>query len=153
MTTTHNYSRTNELKAPLYYTFSILVGQPIAQPLPNCDACRLAFWSLLNQYKVDFYFAGHIHWMELLYPLDSAGNVVARDFITGDGVIHVTDGAGAAPSGFETPKTIDVERQAWLFSGYGFHQLLIQNSSHATLNFIDSATVTIIKSFDVIRRR
>jgi hypothetical protein len=89
--------------------------------------------------------------MELLYPLDAAGNVVARNFTNADGLIHVTDGAGGAPSGAETIRTLDTERQAWFFGGYGFHQLLIEDSSHATLNFIDSSTATIIKSVDVVR--
>ena len=89
--------------------------------------------------------------MELLYPLDGDGNVVARDFNNVDGTIHVTDGAGAAPSGAETIGKLDSERQAWFFSGYGFHQLLVKDSSHATLNFVDSKSNTVIKSVDIVR--
>lgn len=131
--------------------YVILVGQPLNQPTGTCESCRLAFLPLLNQYKVDFYFTGHVHWMELLYPLDSAGNVVNKHFNDVDGVIHVTDGAGGPPPGYESIATLDAERQAWFFAGYGFHQLSIQDSSHATLTFIDSSTNTIIKSVDVVR--
>jgi hypothetical protein len=131
--------------------YLFLAGQPLIPPSGNCDACRAAFLPLLDQYKVDFYFSGHIHWMELLYPLDGSGNVVAKDFNNANGIIHVTDGAGAAPTGAETVETVDVERQAWFFGGYGFHQLLIKDSSHATLNFVDSSTDSVIKSVDVIR--
>ncbi len=131
--------------------YLLSAGYPLIEPSGNCETCQAAFSPLLNQYKVDFYFAGHVHWMELLYPLDAAGNVVAKNFNDVDGVIHVTDGAGAAPSGAETPDTVDEDRQAWFFGGYGFHQLLIKDSSHATLNFIDSSTATVIKSVDVVR--
>jgi hypothetical protein len=129
----------------------LLAGYPLITPSANCATCQAAFLPLLNQYKVDFYFSGHVHWMELLYPLDAAGNVVAKNFNNVDGVIHLTDGAGAAPSGAETIDTIDTERQAWFFGGYGFHQLLIEDSSHATLNFIDSSTATVINSVDITR--
>lgn len=127
------------------------MGQPLKETSANCVSCRQAFLPLLYQYKVDFYFTGHVHWMELLYPLDSAGNVVDRHFNNVNGVIHVTDGAGGPPPGFETIQTIDAERQAWFFNGYGFHQLIIEDSSHATLSFIDSSTSTVVKSIDVFR--
>jgi len=131
------------------YLFS--AGYPIINPSDNCETCQAAFVPLLNQYKVDFYFTGHVHWMELLYPLDAAGNVVAQHFNNVDGVIHVTDGAGGAPTGAETIDTVDTARQAWFFSGFGFHQLLIKDSSHATLNFIGTSTATVIKSVDIVR--
>ncbi|UJR16660.1 hypothetical protein I4U23_003560 [Adineta vaga] len=130
-----------------------IVGHAIIPPSDNCRSCELAFMPLLSQYKVDFYFAGHLHWMELLYPLDASGNIVTRNFTSGDGLIHVTDGAGAAPTSTEKIKTNDTERQAWICNGYGFHQLLIQDSSHAILNFIDSSTTTVIKSVDIVRKR
>ena len=89
--------------------------------------------------------------MELLYPMNGTGDVVARDFNNADGVIHVADGAGAAPSGAEKIDKLDTERQAWFFGGYGFHRLLVKNSSHATLEFVDSSIQDVIKSVDVIR--
>ena len=105
----------------------------------------------MAQYKVDFYFTAHVHWMELLYPLNAAGQVVAKSFNNVDGIIHVTDGAGGAPAGAETIDIVDAARQAWFFSGYGFHQLVVKDPSHATLNFIDSSTQKVIKSVDVVR--
>lgn len=89
--------------------------------------------------------------MELLYPLNAAGQVVARNFNNADGVIHVTDGAGAAPSGTETLDKPDTDRQAWFFQGYGFHRMLVKDSSHVTLEFIDSSTKNVIKSVDIVR--
>lgn len=89
--------------------------------------------------------------MELLYPMDAAGNVVAKHFNNVDGVIHLADGAGAAPSGAESIDKLDAERQAWFFGGYGFHRLLVKDSSHATLEFIDSSTKNVIKTVDVLR--
>ena len=121
------------------------------KPSDNCESCRTAFVPLLNKYKVDMYFTGHVHWMELLYPLNADGNVVATNFNNVDGLIHVTDGAGGAPSGLVTINVTDVTQQAWFFDGYGFHQLMIKDPSHATLNFIDSSTATVIKSVDITR--
>lgn len=126
-------------------------GQPILKPSGTCATCRAAFLPILAQYKVDFFFAGHLHYMELLYPLDAAGNVVAKHFNNVDGIIHLINGAGGAPTGPETLDMVDEERQAWFFGGYGFHKLAVANSSHATLHFIDSSTATIIKSIDVVR--
>ncbi|CAF1076741.1 unnamed protein product [Adineta ricciae] len=79
------------------------------------------------------------------HSLDNAGNIVAKDFKNVDGLIHVTDGAGAAPSGAEKVRINDTDRQAWFFGSYGFHQLLIKDSTQASLNFIDSSTTTVIK--------
>ncbi|CAF1076606.1 unnamed protein product [Adineta ricciae] len=87
------------------------------------------------------------------HALDNAGNIVAKGFKNVDSLIHVTDRAGAAPSDAEKVRIIDTDRQAWFFGGYGFHQLLIKDSSQASLNFIDSSTTTIIKSVDIIRNR
>ena len=89
--------------------------------------------------------------MELLYPLNATGHVVAKNFDNVDGVIQVTDGAGAATSGAEEIDKADTDRQAWFFGGYGFHRLVVKDSSHVTLEFIDSSTNNVIKSVDVVR--
>ncbi|CAF1128841.1 unnamed protein product [Adineta steineri] len=130
-----------------------IAGYPIIAPSDNCAACRDAFLPILCKYGVDFFMAGHVHWMELLYPLDCNGDVVANHFNNVDGVIHVTNGAGAAPTGAETVDTADMYRRAFFFGGYGFQQLEIKNCTHATLHFIDSSTKQIINSTDVVRSR
>ena len=89
--------------------------------------------------------------MELLYPLNATGHVVAKNFDNVDGVIQVTDGAGAATSGAEEIDKADTDRQAWFFGGYGFHRLVVKDSSHVTLEFIDSSTQNVINSVDVVR--
>ena len=53
-----------------------------------------------------------------------------------------------APKQFERLILID---KLWFFGGYEFHQLLVKDSSHATLNFIDSSTATVINSVDIHR--
>ena len=128
-----------------------LGGVVLVKPSSNCETCRAAFWPVFDQYKVDFYFCGHAHWMELLYPLNATGDVVAKSFDNVDGVIQVTDGAGAAPTGAEVVDKADTDRQAWFFGGYGFHRLVVKDSSHVTLEFIDSSTMSVIKSVDVVR--
>lgn len=38
------------------------------QSVINCPQCEEAFESLLDDYNVDFYIAGHVHWYERLCP-------------------------------------------------------------------------------------
>ena len=63
----------------------------------------------------------------------------------------MTDGADGAPSRAKTIRMLDSDRQPWFFGGYELHQLLVKDSFHATLNFIDSSTATVINSVDIHR--
>ena len=106
----------------------------------NCDACRIAFEPLIIQYNVDFYFCGHVHWYERLYPIDANGDPLATNYNNQPGPIHVTNGAGGAPEGKANVTTTN-SASAKIVSAYGYTRLELKDASNARLSFIDSSTL------------
>ncbi len=116
----------------------------------NCDACINAFEPYILQYNVDFYFCGHVHWYERLYPIDANGNPLATNYNNQPGPIHVTNGAGGAAEGKATVSSV-INASAKIVSAYGYAQLELKDSSNARLSFIDSSTQQEVDSVDIVR--
>ncbi|CAF0737657.1 unnamed protein product [Adineta steineri] len=118
----------------------------------NCDVCRIAFEPFIVEYNVDFYFGGHVHWYERLYPIDANGNPVSTNYYNQTGPIHVTNGAGGAPEGKASVDTT-IDASAKIVSAYGYTRLELIHASNARLSFIDSSTLQEADSVDIFRNR
>jgi len=116
----------------------------------NCDSCTAAFEPLILRYNVDFYFAGHIHWYERLYPIDANGNPLANNYDNQPGPIHVTNGAAGAPEGKASLQTA-VSASAKVVSAYGYVQLNLKDASNAVLSFVDSSNNQVADSVNILR--
>jgi hypothetical protein len=116
----------------------------------NCDACITAFEPYILQYNVDFYFCGHVHWYERLYPIDANGNPLATNYNNQPGPIHITNGAGGAAEGKATVSSV-INASATIVSAYGYAQLELKDASNARLSFIDSSTQQEVDSVDIVR--
>lgn len=118
----------------------------------NCEPCSTAFGGLLYQFNVDFYFCGHVHWNERLFPVNGTGYVVARNYNNQKGVIHVTTGAGGAAEGANAINETAVSpASAKVITGYGYARLEIKDSSNCRLSFYDSVNKRETDSVDIIR--
>ena len=118
----------------------------------NCPSCRDAFAQLFYTYKVDFYFSGHVHWYERLWPVGSTGDVVQQDYIEPQGPIYITTGAGGAPE-FAQKVGIKANASALNVTGYGFSHLQLVNQSEARLYFYESGTMDIKDNVTIINNR
>ncbi|CAF0938170.1 unnamed protein product [Adineta steineri] len=116
----------------------------------NCDSCRTAFDPLLQQYNVDFYVSGHVHWYERLYPIDANGNPIAYNYDNQPGPIHIINGAGGAPEGKASVKT-PISASAKIVSAFGFARLELKDASNARLSFVDSKTMQEVDSVNITR--
>jgi acid phosphatase len=121
----------------------------------NCDPCIKAFAKIIFEKRVDFYFCGHVHWYERLYPVNINGttSIHERNYINQTGPIYITTGAGGAPEVAQVhlgPKPI---QSAYLESSYGYSQLQIKDATHCRLIFYNSDRRNITDSVEIIRRR
>jgi hypothetical protein len=117
----------------------------------NCDSCRLAFEPLIITYNVDFYFCGHVHWYERLYPIDANGNALATNYNNQSGPIHITNGAGGAAEGKASVKST-IAASAKIVSAYGYARLELKDASNARLSFVDSSTLQEVDSVNIFRQ-
>lgn len=122
----------------------------------NCPECKSAFSDILFQFKVDFYFCGHVHWYERLFPVDSDGKCPPEgcSYINQTYPIHVTTGAGGAP---EKAQHMEIHNKfptsAYYNSTYGYSQLQIQDANHCELIFYDSVRQNITDRVKISRSR
>jgi len=124
---------------------------PAFPALPgNCAACSSVFEPLIQLYNVDFYFCGHVHWYERLYPIDANGNPLATNYNNQPGPIHVTNGAGGAAEGKATLSTAS-SASAKIVSAYGYTRLELKDASNARLSFVDSSTLLEADAVDIVR--
>lgn len=115
---------------------------------------RAAWESVLLQYGVDVYIAGHIHWYERLYPMGANGTIDTPSIVDnstfytnpGKSMTHLINGAAG---NIESHSTLD-EGENWadmtVFlddKHYGFSKLTIESETELTWNFIrgDSGAV------------
>jgi hypothetical protein len=117
----------------------------------NCDSCLTAFEPLILQYNVDFYFCGHVHWYERLYPIDADGNPLATNYTNQPGPIHVTNGAGGAGEGKATLSSA-INASAAIVSAYGYARLELKDASNARLSFVNSSSLLEADSVDIFRQ-
>jgi hypothetical protein len=97
----------------------------------NCDSCRFALKPLILQYNVDFYFCGHVHWYERLYPTDTNGNPLATNYNNQSGLIHITNGAGGTTEGKTSISSV-INASAVIVSAYRIELRLV------SLNYFNS---------------
>lgn len=122
----------------------------------NCPQCNATFSTIIFEHKVDFYFCGHVHWFERLFPVDKSGQPQkhAHSYINQTGPIYVTTGAGGAP---EKKQHMEIggkaKASAYYNSTYGYSQLRIQSDTNCELVFFDSNLQNIIDRVEIIRRR
>ena len=120
----------------------------------NCGPCRDAFATTLFTFNVDFYFSGHVHWYERLWPVNIHGMPVAYNYTNQKGLIHITTGAGGAAEGVNYINvTGKAPASALILPTYGFTQLEIKNSSHCQLRFYDSIQGNVTDTVNIIRNR
>ncbi|KAF2724618.1 acid phosphatase [Polychaeton citri CBS 116435] len=108
---------------------------------------RNAFEDLFLEYKIDAYFAGHIHWYERLWPLgkngtiDSASIVNNHTYLTNPGksITYITNGMAG---NIESHSTLDSGRSPLNITAvldqkhYGFSKLTFHNASAFTWQMI-----------------
>jgi hypothetical protein len=111
---------------PFYGRFPQLPAVP-----GNCDSCRIALKPLILQYNVDFYFCGHVHWYERLYPTDTNGNPLATNYNNQSGLIHITNGAGGTTEGKTSISSV-INASAVIVSAYRIELRLV------SLNYFNS---------------
>lgn len=117
----------------------------------NCDACRIAFEPLFLEYNVDFYFAGHVHWYERLFPINGSESSYAPNYNNQPGVIHITNGAAGGPEGVAKIKTA-IDASAKIVSAYGYTRLELQDASNAKVVYINSKNLQEDDSINVFRQ-
>ncbi|KAK4545898.1 hypothetical protein LTR36_002462 [Oleoguttula mirabilis] len=107
---------------------------------------RNAWQSLMLEYGVDAYLAGHIHWYERMYPLTANGSIDAASvlnnntYLTNEGtsMTHLTNGmAGNVESHSTLPWNETLPITAYLDqSHYGFGKFAFLNATVATWSMV-----------------
>jgi len=116
----------------------------------ECAECQSAFEGLLLKYNVDFYYAGHIHWYECLYPMGAGGVVTQNNYINPTGIVYMTNGAGgnveghASGSGQDFSAFIDD-------TNFGFGKLTVANSTAIQWQFISAQDGSVLDEVWVIQ--
>jgi acid phosphatase len=100
----------------------------------NCDACRLAFADIIFDQKVDFYFNGHVHYYERLYPVNRNGTILTKNYTEPAGPIYITTGGGGAPEPLDSV-FLNASATANYIYDFGYTRLEIKNSSYCELSF------------------
>ena len=130
----------------------IIVGghRPVYSSRGVTQAVHDMLEPLLLQYNVDFYFCGHVHWYERMYPV-AQGNVLQKDYNNPASPVYIVSGSagnveGPPPAGSSQPYTAYLNRK-----NFGYGRLTVHNSSSATwsyyraddqMNLDDQITVT-----------
>jgi acid phosphatase len=106
---------------------------------------RNAFESLLIQYKVDAYFAGHIHWYERIWPMNNM-SIVPSDILdnntyatgTGNSLTTLVNGMAGNVESHSSLNESEILDYTAVLNQYefGFSKLTIHNNSHATWQYI-----------------
>ena len=119
---------------------------------PICDSCRNAFQSLLRQYNVDLYLAGHVHWYERLFPVDENGNKLSESYVNPPGPVFIINGAGGAPEGAAQIDTT-IAASAKIVTGFGYSKLQFKDASNLRVSFVSSDTNQEVDAVDIVRDR
>lgn len=108
-------------------------------------AVRRAFEPILLQYKVDAYFAGHIHWYERIWPMQmgrihTPDIVNSNTYVTGTGnslttIVNGMAGNIESHSSINPNKTLNYTAVLNQYD-FGFSKLTIHNDSVATWQYI-----------------
>ena len=106
---------------------------------------RNAFEPLLIEYKVDAYFAGHIHWYERIKPMRNA-SIVEGDMIsdnsyatgTGNSLTTLVNGMAGNIESHSSINTSKIVNYTAVLNQYdfGFSKLTVHNDTHATWRYI-----------------
>lgn len=116
----------------------------------NCEPCRKAFAEIIFNNSVNFYFGGHVHWYERLFPVDRNGDSLGNNYTEPQGPIYITTGAGGAPEGAQKVN-ITANASAVINSTYGFSQLQLINASVAKLYFFQSSDMQKLDDITITR--
>lgn len=100
----------------------------------NCDACRIAFADIIYDQGVDFYFNGHVHYYERLYPVNRNGTLLTKNYTEPAGPIYITTGGAGAPEPLDRV-FVNASATANYIYDFGYTRLEIKNSSYCELSF------------------
>lgn len=106
---------------------------------------RNAFEGLLIQYKVDAYFAGHIHWYERIWPMNDM-KIIRDDIIdpttyatgTGNSLTTIVNGMAGNVESHSSINSSELLDYTAVLNQYvfGFSKLTVHNDTHATWQYI-----------------
>ncbi|CAF1567753.1 unnamed protein product [Rotaria sordida] len=115
----------------------------------NCPQCKAAFEAILIKYKVDIYFAGHVHWYERICP---NGGKKTADYINPNGPIYITNGAIGNPEGNDHvfKRSSDSCR---IITDPGFGVLTLVNARQATFSFYRTSDLVELDRINIIKAR
>jgi hypothetical protein len=120
----------------------------------RCNSCLNAFADLIYKYKVDFYFCGHVHWLERLFPVNEAGMPLAQSYYKQPGPIHVTIGAAGAPEPNQLENPFNkIRASAQIRSKHGFSILRIKNATDCQLEFYNTKDNVTMEIVNITRLR
>jgi len=102
-----------------------------------CDACQKAFEPLFQQYKVDVYFTGHVHWYERCWPIAPGGVITQKDYNLPKATVYITNGAAGNVENHSTgsakPFTAFLDQ-----THYGYGRLTPLNATHLRWAFFQA---------------
>lgn len=128
---------------------SVSKADIIERGILNCPACQAAFESLLLEYNVDIYLAGHVHWYERICL---NGTLNTTDYTNPDGPVYLIDGSIGSPEGSDV--LYNRSSESCFFNnepGFGF--LSVKDPSHATYTFYRVSDMAILDQINITKNR
>ena len=109
------------------------------RPVYTAGKAEIAVQSLLEplflQYEVDYYYCGHVHWYERLYPT-IRGNVTQKDYNNPQSPVYIVNGAAGNVEGFaKAPATIPAFTAVLNRKNFGFGRLTVESATQATWTY------------------
>ncbi|CAF1458556.1 unnamed protein product [Adineta steineri] len=115
----------------------------------NCPSCKAAFESLLIQYNVDLYLAGHVHWYERICL---NGVVNTTQYVNPIGPVYLINGAIGSPEGNDVLSQRSND-SCFLTTDPGFGFLTITDPSHATFTYYRVSDMAILDQITIVKNR
>lgn len=122
---------------------------------------RNAFEPLLLQYKVDAYFAGHIHWYERIWPMSNM-SIVHSDIVdnktyftgTGDSLTTLVNGMAGNVESHSSINASEILDYTAVLNQYifGFSKLTVHNNTHATWQYIKGSDGSVGDELTMVHR-
>ena len=105
---------------------------------------------LLWQYKVDFYFSGHMHSYERLYPTYRE-QVISREYAPLKGPLHIIAGAAGCQEYLDEYDKGRYDWSAVTSDSYGYGKFIVYNGTHAEWQQILDEDGSVLDHIAIVR--
>ena len=105
---------------------------------------------LLWRYKVDFYFSGHMHSYERLWPTYRE-QVISRDYAPLMGPLHIIAGAAGCQEELDVYDKGRYDWSAVTSDSYGYGKFIVYNGTHAEWQQILDEDGSILDHINIVR--